>query len=59
VKLLTEKDVEGGKYCINDVIIPLFGSDVKYPENKTGQFLKQLLKNEGIDEECLLKFRPM
>ncbi|KAG1670926.1 Pseudouridylate synthase 7 [Nymphon striatum] len=50
VKILTEEDVELLKFSIYDVVLPLPGYDVIYPENKMiKEFYKELLEKDGLD----------
>ncbi|KAI8873164.1 tRNA pseudouridine synthase D [Ramicandelaber brevisporus] len=41
------------QYTIDDVVIPLVGYDVKYPENDTGDYMRSLLKEDGLDADAM------
>lgn len=47
VKVLTESDVD--KYALTDVIMPLPGWLVDYPEGEIGQLYHDLLAADGLD----------
>lgn len=49
VKILSEEDIE--KYSINDVVLPLPGFDVKYPENIVKDWYKDALDTYGLQLE--------
>jgi tRNA pseudouridine13 synthase len=49
---LSKAEAESGKYSIFDVVLPLPGFDVKYPENEVGEFYKEFMGSErggGLD----------
>lgn len=48
VKILTEDDIKSNKYSIEDVVLPLVGSRVKYPTNSSGEMYDALLKEDGL-----------
>eukprot|EP00944_MAST-04C_sp_MAST-4C-sp1_P008930 g8930.t1 len=52
-KHLTEADVNSGKYSIQDVVFPLIGIDTKYPRNRYGEVILQILKADGISTQDL------
>ncbi|CAH0627462.1 unnamed protein product [Chrysodeixis includens] len=45
VKVLTQEDVDSGKYTINDIIMPLPGYHIEYPPNMVDFFEEQLKKD--------------
>lgn len=51
VKTLTEEDISKNVYAIEDVVLPLPGYDVKYPENGLRNVFKNLLDYDGLDIE--------
>ncbi|ODN04500.1 Pseudouridylate synthase 7 [Orchesella cincta] len=57
VKTLTPEDLEN--YSIYDVLIPIQGSQIRIPENGTKDYYDKLLKEEGLDSDCFLKFKPV
>lgn len=59
VRPLTQEDLDSEQYSIYDVVLPLFGTEVTYPENRMKAILLQLLKDEGIDPDSFTNFRPM
>ncbi|KAL9183564.1 hypothetical protein ACHAXT_004420 [Thalassiosira profunda] len=50
VKVLDEQDVKDGRYRITDVVLPLAGSKVRYPEGPSGEQFDALLKEDGISK---------
>ena len=48
VKLVDEADVSSGKYDITDVVLPLVGTKVQYPENESGALFDSLLADKGV-----------
>lgn len=49
---LSKVEAESGKYNVFDLVLPLPGFDVKYPENEVGQFYKDFMGSErggGLD----------
>ena len=55
VKVLTEEDVQSGKYSIADVVLPLAGTKVRYPENSTGTHYDEVLGEFGVSKDDLKK----
>jgi tRNA pseudouridine13 synthase len=49
VHLITEQDIAESKYTIFDVIMPLPGFDVEYPEGKIGELYEVMMKADGLD----------
>lgn len=47
VKTLTEEDVD--KYSIFDVVMPLPGNDVAFPEGELGKKYREYLLRDGLD----------
>lgn len=47
--MLTEADLD--KYTIFDVIMPLPGRDVSFPEGKLGDRYKEFLRADGLDPD--------
>lgn len=47
VKVLSEEDLE--KHSIHDIVLPLPGYDVKYPENKVKDWYKEILQEYGLE----------
>ncbi|KAG0145102.1 hypothetical protein CROQUDRAFT_108012 [Cronartium quercuum f. sp. fusiforme G11] len=52
VKVLRDED-ECGLYTIHDVVLPLIGYKVKYPENQLGQMYIDMMKRDGLDPKKL------
>lgn len=50
VKILMEDDIKSNKYSIEDVVLPLVGSRVKYPTNSSGEMYDALLKEDGLSK---------
>jgi len=53
VKALQKSDINSGKYTIYDVLLPLPGWDVSYPENETEQWYKEALEEHDLTSEKL------
>lgn len=51
VKALTEEDIKGGKYTKFDLLIPVLGFDVKYPENEISTIIDELLNKNDISSK--------
>jgi tRNA pseudouridine13 synthase len=49
VKTLTEEDVD--KYSIFDVVMPLPGNDVAFPEGVLGEKYRGYLIRDGLDPD--------
>jgi tRNA pseudouridine13 synthase len=45
--LLTDENV--ADYSITDVVLPLPGYDIRYPENDSGTWYKELLAADGME----------
>ncbi|KAL1935333.1 hypothetical protein VTP01DRAFT_4473 [Rhizomucor pusillus] len=48
VKILTQKDIDSGEHTINDVVYPLPGYSIDYPQNEIGELYQQLLDQDNI-----------
>ncbi len=55
VRILTLDDLKEGKYTLDDVVLPLPGTDVEYPKNEVGAKYAELLKNDGLDITALYR----
>ena len=49
VKRLTQDDIDGGAYSMNDVVMPLPGYDVVYPDHKAREWYESQLQFDGLD----------
>lgn len=49
VKPLTENDIKSGQYTIYDMVLPVPGFDVIYPENDVKDWFIKALQSNGID----------
>mmetsp|Transcript_17915 Transcript_17915/g.21926 ORF Transcript_17915/g.21926 Transcript_17915/m.21926 type:complete len:750 (-) Transcript_17915:143-2392(-) len=58
---VTQDDVETGKYKITDVVLPLLGTRVDLPTNKSGAFFEAMLEENGltIDSFCGVQDREL
>lgn len=52
VKHLSEEDIRS--YTIDDIVLPLPGHNIVYPNNVVGNFMLDLLKEDGLSSEKLL-----
>lgn len=48
----TQDDIDAGKYSITDVVLPLVGTKVQYPQNETAQLFESQLKEWGIEKSA-------
>uniref|UniRef100_A0A7N0UDF1 TRUD domain-containing protein n=1 Tax=Kalanchoe fedtschenkoi TaxID=63787 RepID=A0A7N0UDF1_KALFE len=48
VKAINAEDIDSGKYTIEDVLLPLPGSRVKFPENEVAEIYHNLANKDGI-----------
>ncbi|XP_049865844.1 pseudouridylate synthase 7 homolog [Pectinophora gossypiella] len=55
-KVLTQEDIDGGKYSIFDIILPLPGHMIEYPPNMK-QFYLETLEKDGLNMEMKHKFK--
>lgn len=55
VKALTEEDLNN--YTIFDVVLPLHGTDVQYPDNKVKQHAQELLNESGLSMDFMANYK--
>lgn len=48
-RALTEQDIASKKYSIFDVVLPLPGYSIIYPEGALGDRYKEIMKEDGLD----------
>mmetsp|Transcript_7628 Transcript_7628/g.11309 ORF Transcript_7628/g.11309 Transcript_7628/m.11309 type:complete len:619 (-) Transcript_7628:49-1905(-) len=53
--IVTAEDILKKTYSISDVVLPLLGPDVLFPEHSTGECMRQLLEENGVTSEMLAK----
>ena len=49
VTVLTEDHIKSGDFTIQDVVLPLPGYDVNYPENNMKVHYRQIMANDDLD----------
>ncbi|CAO1319707.1 unnamed protein product [Diamesa tonsa] len=50
---LTKEDIASGKYSFYDMVLPLPGFDIKYPNNSVADIYRELLEKDGLSSEKL------
>ena len=53
--VLTEENV--GEFQVTDLVLPLPGYDVRYPDNEMASWYRQLLAVDGFEEEFSFRNR--
>ncbi|KAI5638639.1 tRNA pseudouridine synthase D (TruD) domain-containing protein [Phthorimaea operculella] len=56
VKILTQEDVDSGKYTLFDIILPLPGHMIQYPPNMK-DYYEELLTKDGLKLDMKHKFK--
>lgn len=56
MKVLTQEDVDSGKYSINDIVMPLPGYFIEYPPNMV-DFYEEQLKKDNLTLELRHKIK--
>ncbi|XP_046960661.1 pseudouridylate synthase 7 homolog [Vanessa cardui] len=56
VKVLTQEDIDSGKYTIFDIVLPLPGYSVEYPPNMV-DYYKELLEKDGLNLDMKHKYK--
>jgi tRNA pseudouridine13 synthase len=51
VKVVTDEDIQSGRYTIEDVVLPLIGSETQDPENGCGAMYDEILKEYSVTRE--------
>lgn len=49
VTVLTEDDIKSGDFAMQDVVLPLPGYDVNYPENNMKDHYRQIMAKDDLD----------
>ena len=47
-RILSEEDIASGTKTFKDIVFPLPGTSIKYPENETKEIYKNILQQDGI-----------
>lgn len=51
VKSITQEDIDSGKYTIFDLLVPVLGFDVRYPDNDISTFIDETLNKCDISNK--------
>ncbi|EHB13840.1 Pseudouridylate synthase 7-like protein [Heterocephalus glaber] len=54
VHLVTDEEEAAGTYEIHQVVLPVLGYNIQYPENKVGQWYGEILNRDGL-QTCTFK----
>lgn len=49
VTVVSEEHLKSGQFTIHDVVLPLPGHDVVYPDNQLKDYYRQIMANDGLD----------
>ncbi|GLC42432.1 hypothetical protein PLESTM_001332600 [Pleodorina starrii] len=49
VRVVSEADVAAGRYSVFDVVLPLPGTEVLYPDHETGAWIRKAAGEAGVD----------
>merc|ERR1740136_390800 len=55
VQIVTQEDIDGKKYNITDVVLPMAGSRIQYPTNGTGKLFETMLAEDGLTMDVFKK----
>eukprot|EP01039_Chlorochromonas_danica_P003166 gene3166-3467_t len=58
VKIVSEEDVQAGRYTIHDVVLPLIGERSLLPSHSVGPFILQLLEKDGLSLQSFKSCHP-
>lgn len=59
VRSLTAQDIDAGTYTLQDIVLPLPGASVSYPENTVSQVYSSLLKKDGVQFQASSGFSEL
>ena len=58
IHVITQQDIDSNRYSILDVILPLPGHDISLPENTIGQYILDVLAEDGFSLEFFRICQP-
>ncbi|NWR69771.1 PUS7L protein, partial [Centropus unirufus] len=58
VHVVTAPEESANKYSINQVVLPMVGHSIKYPNNKVGQWYHERLSKDGL-QTCKFRVSPL
>jgi len=59
VRTLTKEDIASESFTMEDVLLPLYGSEVSLPGNGAREYLLKCLEEDGLTCDNFLKYRPV
>jgi tRNA pseudouridine13 synthase len=57
VMIVSQDDIETGKYKMKDVVLPLVGTRVDLPTNSTGDLFEEMLEEDGLTLQSFQKIQ--
>lgn len=55
VHVVTQEEIDAGKYTVFDVVLPLPGFGVHYPEGKIGELYRRIMSDDKVDIDNMFR----